>query len=96
MFCVGFSYTQLSSDLDATLGNLINILLISSLEDMVAAILLPVPVANLMAHVKLGNKQFHYEFEEDAAEEGEEAGDEKAGDEAAGDEAAGDEGWCQV
>ena len=63
-FCVGFTYTQLSPDLDSTLGNLLNILLISALEDMVVAILLPVPVTNLMAHVKLGNKQFHYSFED--------------------------------
>ena len=68
MFCVGFSYTQLSVDLDATLGNLLNILLISSIEDLVVAILLPVPTTKLMEHVKLGNKQFHFVYEEGGPE----------------------------
>ena len=60
---MGFTYTQLSPDLDTTLGNLLNILLISGVEDMIVCVLLPVPVANLMQHVKLGNRQFHFEYE---------------------------------
>ena len=55
IFCVGFTYTNFSLNLDLTLTKLMAITLILSVDHMLVYIL-PNPVLNLLDHVKLGNK----------------------------------------